>query len=214
MKRKLFLSSIVIMTIFWGCASKEVIPFKDRYKVAILPVKSDLSQEEKAKWENLVEQTLTTELLEEQRVRLIERGQIDRLMKEQELIQKGLVDEKNAAKIGKMLGADAVLIADLYLEKDESLLEGPMVKHKKVKYIVRVSGKIIDVETGEILAAATDTDQKEEDGGIIISDGTSEDAQKISGFHNKKEKEVINSLIADAADDVAEDLSDMMPAKH
>lgn len=214
MQRKYGLISAVFLTalVFAGCASKEVIPFKERYKVAILPVRSGLQGDEKIKRESLVADTFTTELLENQRVRLIERSQIVRLLKEQELVQQGIVDEKSAAKIGKMVGADAVLVSDLTIDIDESKMQAVMVKHNKVKYIVRVSAKIIDVETGEILAAARDSDKKEEDFGVTIT-SHSEGGETVANIQQSREKEIIASLIVSTADDVADDLSDMMPAR-
>ncbi len=197
---------------FMGCKSNEVIPFNNRFKVAILPVQSQLTDEDKKKKENLAEQAFTTELMEEQRVRLIERGRIDQLLKEHALIQQGLIDEKNAAKIGKMAGADAVLISELFVEIDEALSKVPMVEYKKVRIVVRISARIIDVETGEILAAASDYKASEEDLGVTISPQR-EGGETYGQFSTKKINEKTHNLIVAAADHVADDLSDMMPSK-
>src|SRR5271157_4608517 len=56
---------------------------------------------------------LTHELVEGDRLKVVERSRIDRVMKEQEFSQSGAVDADYAARIGKLLAVDAVIIGTI-----------------------------------------------------------------------------------------------------
>jgi TolB-like protein len=56
---------------------------------------------------------LTHELVEGGKLKVVERSRIDRVMKEQEFSQSGAVDADYAARIGKLLSVDAVIIGTI-----------------------------------------------------------------------------------------------------
>jgi hypothetical protein len=71
----------------------------------------------------------------------VERSKVEAILKEQEFSYSGAVDPSQAARLGKLMGADAVLIcqaSDKYDPEYES-------------WEVTLSGRIVSVETGEIL---------------------------------------------------------------
>ncbi|MEO0248324.1 MAG: CsgG/HfaB family protein [candidate division WOR-3 bacterium] len=71
----------------------------------------------------------------------VERSRVETILNEQEFGYSGAVDPSTAAKLGKLMGADAVLISqasDRYDAEYES-------------WEVTISGRIVSVETGEIL---------------------------------------------------------------
>lgn len=71
----------------------------------------------------------------------VERSKVEDILNEQEFSYSGVVDPSQAAQLGKLMGAEAVLIAqasDQYDAEYES-------------WEVTVSGRIVSVETGEIL---------------------------------------------------------------
>lgn len=78
---------------------------------------------------------LISELAQNRNVRLVDRGEIQRLLDEQGLAVAERVDRETAAKIGKLVGA-RYMIAGSFID-----LYGDF----------RVDARIIDVETGEIL---------------------------------------------------------------
>jgi len=71
---------------------------------------------------------------------MIERSHVDKIMKEQKFASTGAVDFSEAANIGKIAGANAIVL----------------LRHKRVdrKYSRFGYIKIVDVETGVILVAA------------------------------------------------------------
>jgi TolB-like protein len=56
---------------------------------------------------------LTHEIVEAGKLKVVERSRIDRVMKEQQFSQSGAVDADSAARIGKLLAVDAVIIGTI-----------------------------------------------------------------------------------------------------
>ncbi len=83
---------------------------------------------------------LTHHLVANGELMVIERSRIDQILKEQSLSMTGAVDAGTAAKIGKILSVDAVVIGTIH------------VTEKEVEFIVRV----IQSERGIILASANE----------------------------------------------------------
>jgi tetratricopeptide (TPR) repeat protein len=92
---------------------------------------------------------------------LIGREELDQILKEQNLGASGLVDETQAASIGKLLGADAIVVGDIVSSSsDEPSITSeynPSSKHSaNVSCLTRtaattVNMKVISVTTGAIL---------------------------------------------------------------
>jgi TolB-like protein len=106
----------------------------ERMSVAVLPFEThggatDLGQTMLDK--------LITQLVNLHRFKVIERSQLDKVLKQQALGQSGVVDEKTATAVGHVLGADAVLIGSI--TQDE----------KKIS----MDARLVDTETGEVLTS-------------------------------------------------------------
>lgn len=95
---------------------------------------------------------------------VIERSQIDKVMREQRLGLSGAINESTAAKLGQLLGLDAVIIGELSWErKDDNTrnerrrLDGSTYTQRctERRVMVNASMKIIRVETGEIIGTET-----------------------------------------------------------
>lgn len=81
---------------------------------------------------------LTHEIVSEGELTVIERSRIDQVLKEQSLSLTGAVDSGTAARIGKILSVDAVIIGTIH------------ITHGRTEFIARV----IQSEKGIILASA------------------------------------------------------------
>lgn len=93
-----------------------------------------------------ITEEVISQLVALRRFKVIERTALDKVLEEQSLAVSGLVDEKTATNLGKLAGADAIVLGSLSLGRDRT----------------RVSARVIDTETGEtILAKAEVTDGKE-----------------------------------------------------
>lgn len=112
-----------------------------RLSVAVLLFESN----EKAA--NLVESVtdkLVTQLVNLRRFRVIERSALDKIMEEQKLGMTGFVDDETAVKVGKLAGADVIILGRINLDTS----------------FAKVSARGIDTETSELIVA------KEADSGI------------------------------------------------
>jgi len=105
-----------------------------RLSVAVLTFASN----EKA--QNLAEsvtEKLVTQLVNLRRFRVIERSALDKIMEEQKLGLTGFVDEETAVKLGKLAGADIIILGRINLEVG----------------FAKVSARGIDTETSELIVA-------------------------------------------------------------
>lgn len=77
---------------------------------------------------------------------LVERSRIDALLKEQEFGASGVVDPSTAARLGKVLGADAVMLISIaYTRHDDFFTDSPEQRETEL-YV-----KVISSSTAEVL---------------------------------------------------------------
>ncbi|HTW45622.1 MAG TPA: CsgG/HfaB family protein [Acidobacteriaceae bacterium] len=97
---------------------------------------------------------------------VIERQQIDKILTEQNFSNSNRADPASAAKIGKMLGVDAIIVGSVTEFGNETKNVGVGgggwnwhgvgaggFGHHKSKAIVGVTARIVNIDTGEILAS-------------------------------------------------------------
>jgi curli biogenesis system outer membrane secretion channel CsgG len=114
------------------------------YRLAVLPVSSSGIKIAESEINSLYD-FISLELLKTGHFSLIERKAIEDLLKEQEFGVSGVVDASTAAKIGKILGADAVMLTEISeLKRDEFFQD-------ENAYDSKIFVRIINVSTAEIL---------------------------------------------------------------
>jgi curli biogenesis system outer membrane secretion channel CsgG len=104
---------------------------------------------------------VTTQLVKSGEFTVIERSQIETLISEQKLGQSGLVDAATAARIGRLLGAQAVItgsITQFSLDRKQAGMGVLSASYTEAESIVDV--RMISVNTGEILVAAKGSGKK------------------------------------------------------
>ncbi|MFW5979961.1 MAG: CsgG/HfaB family protein [Halanaerobiales bacterium] len=102
---------------------------------------------------NGITQLVTDKLAEEEAIRVIERTRINDILNEQDFEQSGRINPSTAAKIGRILGVDSVVLGTLTqmdVGDKGGISYGP-VKVDGVKAVVVVTGRVVDVNTAEIL---------------------------------------------------------------
>jgi curli biogenesis system outer membrane secretion channel CsgG len=110
--RKLLIISVLILVT--GLAGSPVWGVDNLFKIAVLPFDDGSIQDHW--WGNSlnlgkgVSDELVTALLNTDKFRLIEREQIDSVLREQKIGASGLVDAQSAAAIGKILGVQYLVI--------------------------------------------------------------------------------------------------------
>jgi curli biogenesis system outer membrane secretion channel CsgG len=111
---------------------------------------------------------LVNQLVNDGTYRVIERAAIDRILQEQNFTNSDRVNTATAAKIGALLGTDIIIVGDVtqFGRDDKNYGGGGGGGHwggyglgglglHKAKAIVEVTARLVDVNTGEILASVT-----------------------------------------------------------
>ena len=80
---------------------------------------------------------MITQLVNLRRFRVIERNALEDVIKEQSFGLSGMVDEKTAIKVGKMVGADVIIIGSVITDENYG----------------KVSARVINTETSETIVA-------------------------------------------------------------
>ena len=177
--------------------------FSGRYRVAVLRFENKTGVVARESYLDRIQESLVSRLLESQRVRLIERGKINSLLKEHELAQKGIVDYNDAKRIGKMLSADALLsgtLAGIRSTMDETKFIG---RERSYGVEVELHGRLIDVETSEVLASA-----------IVRARVDATESEFAGVRRGNIDKQAIEELaVQRAIDRLARRLSELVPAK-
>jgi hypothetical protein len=115
---------------------------------------------------------------------VIERRDIGKIMNEQNFSNSDRADPASAAKIGKLLGVDTVIIGDItqFGRDDHSTGVGGVlnrwdkfgvgnVKLGKSKAVVAVTARMVDVNTGEILSSETGRGESSRSGTNLLGGG-------------------------------------------
>jgi curli biogenesis system outer membrane secretion channel CsgG len=110
---------------------------------------------------------LVSDLVKDGTYSVIERKAIDKIMAEQNFSNSDRANPTSAAKIGKLLGVDAMIMGSITEFGDETQNKNigggggnwhgfgaGGFGHKKTKAIVGISARIVDIDTGEILGVA------------------------------------------------------------
>ena len=164
MKKKLILFMSVLL-VFTPIALP-VLGAEKLYKIAVLPF--DDSSVHDRWWGNNwdvgkgISDEFTTELLNTKKFRLIERERINKVIEEQNFGQSGRVDIKSAAKIGKILGVDFLVMGRVTEFSSKSTgISGLSRKKgfglgvKSTNAIVAIDARLVDTTTAEIITSAT-----------------------------------------------------------
>ena len=108
-----------------------------KIKIGIIEFQSLNEEAKKDVMGKVFSEVLTTSFVNSDAFKIIEREQIEKVVKELQLTQSGIIDPSSAKQIGKMVGADAILT-------------GSVIKFGSD---MRVDARIIEVESGIILTA-------------------------------------------------------------
>ncbi len=105
---------------------------------------------------------ITTYLVNTGKIEVVDRAHLYEILKEQNLSLSGRIDTTSAVKLGKLLGASALITVNVYNEEYKKEMKKDEYKTKKgisIKYTARIDGylkfsiKTIDLQTGKIFSA-------------------------------------------------------------
>jgi curli biogenesis system outer membrane secretion channel CsgG len=116
---------------------------------------------------------LVTELVKSGKFIVVERDKLDKIMEEQKLGMTGVIDATTAAKVGKVLGLNAIVTGSISqfgsgTEGSEYLIT--QSKNQVVKCSVDI--RVVDAETGQILLADSGSGVARKHSGGVLGLGT------------------------------------------
>ncbi len=173
--RYLILLPILIIILFIGCAGipeltsfrtdtivrgPEFTPYSGlKKRIAIFDFEN-VTKKPNSKIGGAVADMLITQLIRSERFIVVERSQIERVLGEQALGQSGVITEETAPRVGKVLGAESLIIGTIIEANQETGAHKFDDKENKwglaLKATVantRIHYKMINSSTGEILLA-------------------------------------------------------------
>jgi curli biogenesis system outer membrane secretion channel CsgG len=116
--------------------------------------------------------------------RVIERRDLDKILKEQNFSNSDRADNTTAAKIGRILGVDTIIIGDItqFGRDDRNTGAGGALSRwdkygignvgvHKAKAVVGITARMIDVNTGEILASVSGRGESKRSGATLLGSG-------------------------------------------
>ena len=110
---------------------------KDKFKIAVMEFKSLNPGAKNTSLGAMIAEMFTTEVVNNNSFKIVEREQLNKVLGELRIGQSGVLDTTDAQKLGKILGAGAI-IAGSVMKMGDSL---------------RIDSRIIEVETGIIVSA-------------------------------------------------------------
>jgi curli biogenesis system outer membrane secretion channel CsgG len=127
---------------------------------------------------------LVNQLLADGDYRVFERAAIDKIMNEQNFSNSDRVNPATAAKIGALAGVNTIIIGDITtFGRDDKNYGGGAVGYglgkfgvgglgvHKAKAVVEITARIVDVNTGEILASVTGRGESKRSGTDMLGGG-------------------------------------------
>jgi TolB-like protein len=83
-----------------------------------------------------IAETLGTDLAKSERITLVERSQLGQALRELRLQSTGLTEPAQARKVGKLVGADAIIVGSFYVRSNQ----------------IVINARVVDVRTGKVMA--------------------------------------------------------------
>jgi curli biogenesis system outer membrane secretion channel CsgG len=187
----------------------------NRLRVAVLPFDDGAIQGQERWWrDNLqvgkgVADELVTALLNSGKFRLIEREQLQRVLEEQNLASKGRIDSNTAARIGRILGVQ-ILIMGKVTEFSTSSKGGTIntnngigINIKANTARVALDARMVDTSSAEIKAVATGRGEKKQ-----TNLGLEVNYNRIAIDSDEFKKTNLGIALRDAVNSIAAQLSD------
>lgn len=204
MKFKLFTLALVSFVMLSAVSSSYAQSKKMKKRIAVFVFKDKTDKRyhwwnHKGVGEGMTDM-LTTSLVKDGNYTVIERSEIDRIMKEQALGASGAVSEASAAKIGQLLGVEFAVIGAVtefgYTKsKKGGRIGGIGLGVSKQKSVVAIDCRFVNTSTGEIIAAEHVRKQKSKKG--VTVDTRLVDYKSQSDFDESLVGKATNEAITD-----------------
>jgi curli biogenesis system outer membrane secretion channel CsgG len=169
---------------------------------------------------------LVEKLLNSGQYSIIERSALDKVLAEQNFSNSDRADSTSAAKIGQILGVDAIITGSItqFGSDDRSTGLGGFgrrlggfgagnVRWNNAKAIVGISARIIDINSAEILAAVTGKGESKRKGAALSGSGGSNWSNSGGGGIDMGASNFRNTIIGEATHEAVENLAEELAGK-
>lgn len=109
----------------------------EKLSVAIMEFEDTSPEDDFARLDRALQSMLTTDLSVSRDLELVERARLEDVRKELNLVKSGYLDPETAAKLGKGVGAKAILTGSFWVRDDK----------------LRIDARLVHVETGTVILA-------------------------------------------------------------
>ncbi len=142
---------------------------------------------------------------------VVERKAIDKVLSEQNFSNSDRADPNTAAKIGRILGVDAIVVGSItqFGRDDKSTNVGGDVLsnvtrkyglggvgHKSSKAVVGLTARLVSADTGEILAVANGKGESTRSGTALLGSGGS--SVSATGAYDMRSSNFANTILGEA----------------
>jgi len=218
---KKLLSNAILLVVFTSLS----LAASDKKRVAILDFEFGTVQKWwEGNWDigKGISDLLVDKLVNDGTYSIIERKKLDTVMTEQNFSNSNRADSSSAAKVGKVLGVNGMVVGSITqfgIEKKNMSIGGIAGKFRKFgggrfgknkgKATVAVTARIIDTNTGEILASKTGKGESQRSGmmlGGMGAGGGGFGAGGISMGSSDFRETILGEAVHAAVDDLAKQL--------
>jgi len=145
---------------------------------------------------------LITELAKSNRFIVVERDKLDKLMEEQKLGMSGAIDPNTAAKMGKILGLNAIVTGAISQFGEETEGSEYLITQSKAQVVkCTVDIRVVDVETGQVLYADSGAGLARKHSGGVLGLGTR------AGYDETLEGEALRAAIVKFVNNIVDQVS-------
>ncbi|MCS7041762.1 MAG: curli production assembly protein CsgG [Bryobacteraceae bacterium] len=167
---------------------------------------------------------LVEELVKGGSYSVIERKALDKILAEQNFSNSDRADPATAARIGRLLGVDAIIVGSItqFGRDDRNVglggfgrslgkygLGGTSVRSAKA--VVAVTARLVNVETGEVLAVATGNGESKRSGTSLLGAGGSSGAAG-GGVVDMRSTNFANTILGEATRNAVQQLAQQLNA--
>ncbi|PYY04024.1 MAG: curli production assembly protein CsgG [Acidobacteria bacterium] len=169
---------------------------------------------------------LVQKLVQDGKFSVIERNALEKVLAEQNFSNSDRADAATAAKIGRILGVDAIIMGTVtqFGRDDKSTTVGGGgastftskfglggLKKSVAKAVVAVTARLVDTSTGEILSAVTGNGESTRSGTSLLSAGGSGSGAS-AGAYDMSNANFANTILGEAVQSAVNSLAEHLDA--
>jgi len=158
----MFVTLVMMSYVLISCAPSAKVPINRPAEINLMGIKQIAIGNIQGNAGRAISESITEKLFQSDHFKVVDRANLKKVLSEQSLGASGAVDEDTAVKMGKLLGASALITgrSDVKFNKSRSVSKTYYTKdkqpyryyHAKTKAHQSTSLKVIDLTSGQVVA--------------------------------------------------------------